>query len=181
MTELEFAKTLYDLYSSELSEKYNISIEEMDKINEDYLLFDYIYYYQGVLSKKPMDKALEMIENELEYNGFVFENGYEDFISAYIDKISEKEKYGNRRRQNKNYKKHLKFLSDTIGGYNCSAYYYDYSWKDKTRKPYYKRLYRGKRSKYIKKDCNRRIRRNKEVLLQRGMKNRYTEFWWNYD
>ena len=48
-----------------------------------------------------------------------------------------------------------------------------------------KRYWRGQRSHYIKKECNRRFRRsnklNKIYGKQRGLYRRALEFWWEYD
>ena len=45
-----------------------------------------------------------------------------------------------------------------------------------------KRIYRGKRSKYLKKTCNRKLRRTnlKYHAVKRGSYRKLTEFWWEY-
>ena len=90
----------------------------------------------------------------------------------------EKEKYRKKRKSAVKYKRHLKNLAQ-IPQIPSGAIYKD-SARDKTKKPRYARSYRGSRSAYIKRQCNRKIRRSK-MLLQRGLKNRFTEFWWEYD
>ena len=102
-----------------------------------------------------------------------------NFVSAKHSKDLEKEKKRKKITGTRKYKKHLKDLA-TIPGYFPSGAYYFEHWSDKTRKSYYKRYYRARRSSYIKRVCNRAIRRCK-FLLQRGDKNKYTEFWWEYD
>ena len=46
------------------------------------------------------------------------------------------------------------------------------------------RTYREQSSKYIKKDCNRRFRRNSKfnmiVTRKRNIQRKATEFWWEY-
>ena len=101
-----------------------------------------------------------------------------NFNSAYYEKSKEESKKLKRLAGDKKYKEHLKFLATAPSGYPSGAFYFT-PWRDETRKPYYKRSYRTHSSSYIKKFCNKKIRRCK-FLLQRGMKNRYTEFWWEY-
>lgn len=102
-----------------------------------------------------------------------------NFISANYEKNLEKERNRKKRNGDARYKKHLKDLAELPGYIPSGAYLYT-PWRDKTRKSYYKRYYRGKISHYVKNQCNRAVRRCKE-LLQRGMKNKYTEFWWEID
>lgn len=47
-------------------------------------------------------------------------------------------------------------------------------------KPYYKRLYRGKRSKYLKKQSHRKIRRYKGELHNGWQCHKLYDFWWQY-
>ena len=76
------------------------------------------------------------------------------------------------------YQTHLKKLSGY--GYLSGAYYCE-PWRDKTRKPRYKKFCRGKRSSMIKKTCNRHLRRCTDELYNRGSYRKVTEFWWEYD
>ena len=47
---------------------------------------------------------------------------------------------------------------------------------------YYRRVWRGKRSKDIKKQCNRKLRHtNEEEIYQNGEYKKATEFWWELD
>ena len=106
-----------------------------------------------------------------------------NFVSAQYVKDKEKEEKRKKITGTRKYKKHLKKLAE-MGYHKWSlsshgAYYKNSPW-DKTRKPYYKRCYRAKRSSDIKKNCNRLIRRS-TMLFQRGEKNKYTEFWWEYN
>ena len=45
-------------------------------------------------------------------------------------------------------------------------------------KPYYKRWYRGKRSKYFKQQSNRKIRRYNGELHKGNMAYKLYDFWW---
>ena len=46
------------------------------------------------------------------------------------------------------------------------------------KKPYYQRIYRGQRSKWIKKQCNRSVRRYKGKIPNGGSYKKIDEFWW---
>ena len=49
---------------------------------------------------------------------------------------------------------------------------------------FYQKVWRGQRSKYIKKRCNRRFRQNNKfntiVSSNKGINRKATEFWWDY-
>lgn len=82
---------------------------------------------------------------------------------------------------------HLKYLYETVCGYYISPVRYtDEIWIKgvgyvKNPKPYYQRLYRGKRSKYLKQQSNRKIRRYKGEL-HKGYQHihKIYDFWWEY-
>lgn len=93
----------------------------------------------------------------------------------------------NKKRRNKRerylkHQKHLKHLAEDTSGYPTPAYYVDeirvrkYGYIANPR-PYYKRLYRGQRSKYIKKLSNRKIRRYKGELSKGYMCHKLYDFW----
>lgn len=46
------------------------------------------------------------------------------------------------------------------------------------KKPYYKRIYRGQRSKWIKNQCNRSVRRYKGKIPNGGSYKKIAEYWW---
>lgn len=49
-------------------------------------------------------------------------------------------------------------------------------------KPYYKRLYRGSRSKYLKKLSHKKVRRYTGDLPRKGnQSNKLFDFWWELD
>ena len=85
-----------------------------------------------------------------------------------------------RRRRNRVYSKHLKFLSDNAW-FPSGAYEVE----DKNGNKRIKRYWRGQRSKSIKKKCNRMLRRSNKLNTltgsNRGWYRRATEFWWEYD
>ena len=108
-----------------------------------------------------------------------------DDLEAVDHKNSSKQKRSNRRERDLKYKQHLKRLTGTSGGFPSGATYTDEIWIRGqgyvvNPKPYYKRLYRGKRSKYLKKQSHRKIRRYKGELHNGCMCNRLYDFWWEY-
>lgn len=91
----------------------------------------------------------------------------------------------NKRERFRKYQNHLKRLSETSNGFPSGAVYLDEVWIKgqgyvENPKPYYKRLYRGKRSKYLKKQSHRKVRRYKGELHNGCMCNRLYDFWWEY-
>lgn len=94
-----------------------------------------------------------------------------------------KEKDANiRRKKNKRmYVKRLKLLASYSDLYGA---YYKEHLTDTTYKGRYVRAYRSKRSKYIKNQCNRKLRnsaRLNNTLFKRGNYRKATEFWYEYD
>lgn len=95
--------------------------------------------------------------------------------------------HSNKKKRNKReryirHQKHLKYLSENTSGYPTPAYYVDEIWIKEygyveNSKPYYKRIYRGKRSKYIKKLSNRKIRRYKGKLTKGYLCHKLYDFW----
>lgn len=84
-------------------------------------------------------------------------------------KISSKRKKRNKRERYLKYKHHLKHLYNINTGYPPPVIYTDEVWICRqgwvdNPKPYYKRLYRSKMSKFHKKLSNRKIRRYKGKL-----------------
>jgi hypothetical protein len=108
---------------------------------------------------------------------------------AYSDipnhKNRSKKKKRNKRERDLKYKNHLKYLAENTSDYPSSAIYTDEIWIKgygyvKNPKPYYKRLYRSKKSKYLKRQSNKRIRRYKGELHNGYMCHRLYDFWWEY-
>ena len=108
---------------------------------------------------------------------------------AYSDAVkhenSKNIKHRNKRERDLKYKNHLKYLSENTSGFPSGAYYVDEIWIRghgyiKNPKPYYKRLYRGRRSKYLKKQSHRKIRRYKGDLHKGWQCHRLFDFWWEY-
>lgn len=96
-------------------------------------------------------------------------------------------KHSNKKRRNKReryirHQKHLKHLAEDTSGCPTPAYYVDEIWIRgygyvENQKPYYKRIYRGQRSKYIKKLSNRKIRRYQDDLAKGYMCHKLYDFW----
>ena len=94
-----------------------------------------------------------------------------------------KQKRRNKRERDKKHKNHLKFIAENIPSYPSPVIYTDVIWRDynyiDNPKPYYKRYYRGKRSKYCKKYSNRKIRRYKGEFPKKGnWSHKLYDFWW---
>lgn len=99
---------------------------------------------------------------------------------------SSKQKMRNKRERCQKYKEHLKRLYEiAYKWYPSPVYYTDkiyvrgYGYIENP-KPYYKRLYRGKGSKYLKKQSHRKIRRYKGELHNGWLCHRIYDFWWKY-
>ena len=109
---------------------------------------------------------------------------YED-IDAVKHKNSSNKKRRNKRERDKKYKNHLKQLSKSSSKFPSGAVYLDEIWIRgkgyvENSKPYYKRLYRGQRSKYLKKQSHKAIRRYKGELHNGNMCHKLYDFWWKY-
>lgn len=77
--------------------------------------------------------------------------------------------------KSKTTQRYLKRMYERSGGgmvYAVSGVWYH---PDKER---FVRYYRGKRSKQIKKNCNRRLRKMQVDISNGGLYKKYTEFWW---
>lgn len=99
-------------------------------------------------------------------------------------KTHPKKKRSTKRERAEKYKIQLKYLSD-ISNYPKPAYYTDEIWIKnqgwvENPKPYYKRLYRGQRSKHLKRQSNRKIRQYKGELQNGWYCHRLFDFWWEY-
>ena len=84
-----------------------------------------------------------------------------------------------------NYKRHLAYIADYSNGYPPGACRigHDGWWTDDINETkYIKRCYRGnhgsRRSKYLKNVGNRRVRRYKEFIPNRGGYKKVFDFWW---
>ena len=88
------------------------------------------------------------------------EDAYSD-TDILDETIHSKQKHRNKRERDRNYKRHLKTLADNI------PYYPEPAMLVETEsKAYYKRLYRGKRFKYLKKVSNKiHIKKKNSAIL----------------
>lgn len=107
--------------------------------------------------------------------------------SSRIGNVVKTELNKKRRNKRERYLKHqnnLKHLYKIAGGYYPAPVgYMDEIWINghgyvQNTKPYYKRWYRGKRSKYFKQQSNRKIRRYKGELHKGNMAHKLYDFWW---
>lgn len=107
---------------------------------------------------------------------------YDYAMSATPDR----DKRRNRRRQDKLHKNYLKILCETEKGYPCPVVYTDRIYIRgqgfiDNPSPYYKRIYRRRASKYLKKQSHRAVRRYKGELKNGCISNRIFDFWWELD
>lgn len=88
-----------------------------------------------------------------------------------------------RRKSDKKHLNHLKDLWDTLrNAYPTPAWPCgkDREYNDDNPE-YYKREYRGRRSKQIKKQCNEKLRNSDgEQLFRHGEYKKHSDFWWDY-
>lgn len=95
-----------------------------------------------------------------------------------------KQKRRNKRERDQKYKNHLKFLAEYLSGYPSPVVYRDKIFIRgqgyvENPKPYYKRYYREKRAKYIKRMSNKKIRRYKGDVPKKGnWCYKLYDFWW---
>ena len=76
-------------------------------------------------------------------------------------------------------KNHLKRIAENGAHYPYGAYPVDANGRFDDEDPvYYKRIYRGRRSNGIKKDCHKAFRRTDIVSRSKGILKRTTEFWY---
>lgn len=150
-------------YGCESFEKYKLYIDEED-------IDDYVW----------CDKV----------GGKVYSFGH---CSDWYEQDEEKHNNHSRRKKKTKYernlkhKNHLKHLYETVGGYHSSPVRYtDEVWIKgvgyvKNSKPYYQKLYRGKRSGYLKRQSNKVIRRYKGEL-HKGYQHihKIFDFLWDY-
>lgn len=115
------------------------------------------------------------------------EDAYETEDSDVIENnFSSKLKRRNKRERDKKHRDHLRYLSEIARDHPSPAIYKDEIYVRKlgyidNPKPYYRRLYRGKRSGYLKKQSNRKIRRYKGELHKGWQCHKLYDFWWEYD
>lgn len=91
-----------------------------------------------------------------------------------------------KRRKENNYKKHIKDLfqysKDRWVEVKVKARDKNNKWeKDPEKIKCYLRTWREQRSKDIKRQCNKKLRRDKENAYQNGEYKKATEFWWELD
>lgn len=101
-----------------------------------------------------------------------------------ISKTCPQKRKLNKRQRFLKHRNHLRYL-DAVSDH---GYPLVVIWEDKIRirgyelaenpKPYYKRMYRGKRSKYLKRQSNKAIRRYKGELHKGWQCHRLYDFWW---
>lgn len=107
---------------------------------------------------------------------------YGDDITPHT--IHRSKKRRNKYERNQKYKDKLKRLYEINGGYYYSpVYHMDSKWIDgyglvDLPKSYYKRVYRGRNSKYLKRQSNKAIRRYQGELHKGNMAHKLYDYWW---
>jgi hypothetical protein len=92
---------------------------------------------------------------------------------------------GRKRERDLKYKNHLKKMEKyTQNWFYSPIYYVDEYYVGRGRwvenpKPYYKRIYRGKRSRYYKKQSNKKIRKYRNEIHKGSSYKKVYDFWWN--
>lgn len=81
-----------------------------------------------------------------------------------------KQKKRQRRRADQAHKNHLKYLAEALPGYPAPACCVE--------ERYYKRLYRGQASKYLKRQSNKKVRRYQGDLSDGRMFHKVFDLWW---
>jgi hypothetical protein len=94
-----------------------------------------------------------------------------------------KKKRMNKRERYLKHQNHLKYLETVSCGNPKAVIYKDEIWDKKlgyakNPKPYYKRQYRYKISKYLKRQSNQKIRRYKGELHNGNQCHKLYDFWW---
>ena len=140
-------------------------------------------YYNYALGGQWCDKV----------GGYVYRFGYcNDIYGVEIKHKNQcKQKRRNKRERDQKHKNHLKFLAENIQYYPCPVIYTDEIWIEgqgwvENLKSYYKRCYRGnhKGNRYslYKKYANRRVRRYKGEIHNKGNQYRKIfDYWWTVD
>lgn len=99
-------------------------------------------------------------------------------------KTSQRKVRINRYEKRLKYQSHLKRVHEISRGYPQSVMYKDFVRVGQTYaenpKPYYKRLYRGQRSSYIKRRVSKKVRGYNGELHNGNMYRRVYDFWWEY-
>lgn len=119
----------------------------------------------------------------MEDENYQCDENYDDEIELSLgndefDDIENSAKFSGKSRMTKNerkekYKARLKKLNEITNGYPPIV-----SCEEKDGKIHYKRWYRGKRSKYLKRQSNKRIRRYKGDLPKGNQNHKLFDFWW---
>ena len=143
-----------------LGKCYFCAIQQCGDEETQRYLCDEAFYPEGCVNFKP---------------GLGYADTSEDQVSTEQVHRQARTRDERRRRTNRK-KKHWKQLASY--SWWCSGAYETTDYKGR---PFIKRYWRGQRSKWIKKKCNKRFRRTQEVSRQRGVYRKYSEFWWDYD
>lgn len=95
---------------------------------------------------------------------------------------SQRKRKRNKRERDLLYQNHLKLLAENYHGcYYCDKIYIKGKGFVENPKPYYKRFYRRRVSKCLKKVSNRKIRRYEGEISNGNCCHKIYDFWWELD
>ena len=83
-----------------------------------------------------------------------------------------------RERMRKNYFRMRRLVENPHCWDVCCYNDNDVNWCERDEAVYMKRYYRRRESRWLKKQCNRKFRREGIVTSSRGAQHKITEFWW---
>lgn len=140
--------------------------------------------YHGEFSKEFVDELLTSCWCE-KVGGKIWWYGRcnDDIINLKKHKVSSNKKRRNKRERYIKYQCHMKKLYEAQQGWYCPVVYTNKIYiRDlgyiENSKPYYKRIYRGSRSSYLKKSSNRKIRRYKGEIQNGFWCHKLYDYWW---
>lgn len=153
----------------------------------DRMIDEYYEYPDSVYSEYEISEFLYKYYWCEKVGGKIYHYGVCSELEHNIKKHKSlsKQKRRNKRERDLKHKEHLKRLEKISRGYPSPVYHTDeiyvrgYGYIENP-KPYYKRLYRGKRSKYLKKQSHKKIRRYNGELHNGWQCHKLYDFWWEY-
>lgn len=168
--------------------RYNISVE-----NDDGGLIDFYHgaSYEDVEADMEEHCWCEKTGGKVWWYGQCSDAHSPTVMSNKVNKkhnnvnfIKHNSKMSKKRERDWKHRNHAKKLANIYQYGWWPPYYYKheewvtgYGWYE-LQKPYYQRIYRGQRSKWIKKQCNRSVRRYKGKIPNGGFYKKIDEFWW---
>lgn len=142
-----------DLYMGRCTDAERLTEEEWDKYREEHDLAPILH--RGLYDDEEQEIVLKGEE---------------------IDPVPEPTKKQKKRLRDERYKERLKRLSE-YSGFSGAYPVGEDGYYDNENPIRYKRIYNPPRAKWLKRDCNKRIRRHKDVVKRSGYK-KQSEYSW---